>query len=153
MKHRPAIDAGFSMVEMVVALGVAAFALLAVMGILPIGLKTQQASVNQTKANAVLAQIIDDLRADVRLPPGQASKAQCDWSNLHGHWVAVATPGTLYFAAEANYINNSLNATTVPAPALFRAPITYLFPQPATPSIAKLTSRWPRVQSELPQPA
>ena len=45
------------MVEMVVALGVAAFALLAVMGILPVGLKTQQASVNQTKANAVLAQI------------------------------------------------------------------------------------------------
>src|SRR5438876_1174654 len=93
MKHRPAIDAGFSMVEMVVALGVAAFALLAVMGILPVGLKTQQASVNQTKANAVLAQIVDDLRADVRLPPGQASKAQGDWSNLHGHWVpGIASP-------------------------------------------------------------
>ena len=149
MKHRPAIDAGFSMVGMVVALGVAAFALLAVMGILPVGLKTQQASVNQTKANAVLAQIVDDLRADVRLPPGQASKAQGDWSNLHGHWVAVATPDTLYFTAEANYINNSLNAATAPATAVFRATITYLFPPTATTSIAKITVSWPAAQSDL----
>ena len=93
MKRRSSICAGFSLVEIVISLGVAAFCLIAVMGILPVGLKTQQASVNQTKANAVLAQIIDDLRSDVRLPPGQASKAGGDWANLHGHWVAVAKIG------------------------------------------------------------
>jgi uncharacterized protein (TIGR02598 family) len=149
MKRRPSICAGFSLVEIVISLGVAAVCLVAVMGLLPIGLKTQQASANQTKANSVLAQIIDDLRADVRLPPGQASKAQGDWSNLHGHWAQVATPDTLYFTAEANYINNSLNAGTAPATAVFRATITYLFPPTATTSIAKITVSWPAAQSDL----
>src|SRR5207244_4996941 len=97
MKRQPLVCGGFSLVEIVLALGVAAFCLIAVMGMLPVGLKTQQASVNQTKANAVISQVIDDLRADVRLPPGQASKAQGVWANLNGHWAAVAKPDTLYF--------------------------------------------------------
>ena len=57
MKRSVRITAAFSLVEIVLALGVAAFALIAVMGMLPVGVKIQQASVNQTKANAVLAQI------------------------------------------------------------------------------------------------
>src|SRR6266446_4410740 len=98
MKHAVRQDAAFSMVEIVLALGVAAFALIAVMGMLPVGIKIQQASVNQTKANAVISQIIDDLRADIRLPKGQASKAQEGTAGLglHGQWAVRATPATLF---------------------------------------------------------
>src|SRR5436309_8145254 len=102
MKHRPAVYAGFSLVEIVLALGVAAFALIAVMGMLPVGLKTQQASTSQTKANGVISQVIDDLRSDVRLPPGQATKAQGSWADLSGHWRAVAVPDTLFFTNEGD---------------------------------------------------
>src|SRR5437762_13839187 len=95
MKHAVRQDAAFSLVEVVLALGVAAFALIAVMGMLPVGVKIQQASVQQTKANAVMSQAIDFLRADVRLPPGQAKKAEGDWANLSGHWERGDVPDRL----------------------------------------------------------
>jgi len=82
-------------------------------------LKTQQGSVNQTKANAIISQIIDDLRADVRLPPGQASKAQGTWANLHGRWAAVAQPDTLWFTNDGDQTGN-LNGTAPPG-AVFAA--------------------------------
>ena len=132
----------FSLVEVTLALGVAAFCLIAVMGMLPVGLKTQQASVNQTKANAVISQVIDDLRADVRLPPGQASKAQGVWANLNGHWAAVAKPDTLYFTNDGDQIGN-VNQSPAPSNAVFAATIKYLSPPTVTTSIAKITVAWP----------
>jgi type II secretory pathway component PulJ len=150
MKRRSSSCAGFSLVEIVVSLGVAAFCLVAVMGILPVGLKTQQTSTNQTKANAILAQIIDDLRADVRLPPGQAKKAQGDWANLSDHWQQHAVPDTLFFTNDGNengYAQGT--APAAPAGAVFRATITYLFPPTATTSIANITVSWPAAQTDI----
>ena len=150
MKRSVRITAAFSLVEIVLALGVAAFALIAVLGMLPVGLKVQQASVQQTMANAVMSQIIDDLRADVRLPPGQATKAAGDWSQLNGHWANVAVPDTLFFTIDAKE-NGYASGSAPPAPAgsVFRATITYLFPPTATTSIAKITISWPAAQSDL----
>src|SRR4029077_11336823 len=63
--------AGFSLVEVTLAIGVAAFCLITVFALIPVALKTQQASIQQTTANDIMTQILGDLRADVRLPPGQ----------------------------------------------------------------------------------
>jgi len=132
------------------ALGVAGFALLAIMGMLPMSLKTQQASIQQTTANTIISQIFSDLRADVRLPPGQASKAcpdppdpnqPCQWDQLHGHWRNVATPDTLYFTNEAKQ-TGTINGSP-PADAVFRAKITYRFPPTETTSLADITVSWP----------
>ena len=141
MNLRSRSATGFSLVEVTLALGVAAFALTAILGMLPVGLKTQQAGVNQTKANAIISQIIDDLRADVRLPPGQASKAQGQWANLHGHWAAVAQPDTLWFTNDGDQTGN-VNGTAPPG-AVFAATIKYLAPPTVTTSIAKITVAWP----------
>src|SRR6266480_5453414 len=135
MKRSQPETAAFSLVEVTLALGVAAFALLAILGMLPVSLKTQQASIQQTTANQIISQIFSDLRADVRLPPGQASKAcpdppdpnqPCQWSNLHGHWRNVAVPDTLYFTNEAKQ-TGTINGSP-PADAVFRATITYYGP-------------------------
>src|SRR5438552_1159374 len=142
MKRSLPVTAAFSLVEIVLALGVAAFCLIAVLGMLPIGLKTQQASVNQTKANAIISQVVDDLRADVRLPPGQASKAEGQWSNLHGHWALVAKPDTLFFTNDGDQIGN-VNQSPAPPDAVFAATIKYLSPPTVTTSIAKITIAWP----------
>jgi hypothetical protein len=135
----------FSLVEVALALGVAAFCFVAVLGMLPVGLKTQQAGVQQTKANAIIAQITDVLRADVRLPPGQASKVQGNWANLHGHWLAVAIPDTIFFTNDGDQTGSVTQGAAPPAPAgaVFRATITYLFPPTATTSIAKISVSWP----------
>ena len=150
MKRPPPETAAFSLVEVALALGVAAFALLAIMGMLPTTLKTQQASIQQTTANQIISQIFSDLRADVRLPPGQASKAcpdppdpnqPCQWDQLHGHWRNVATPDTLYFTNEAKQ-TGTINGSP-PADAVFRAKITYRFPPTETTSLADITVSWP----------
>ena len=144
MKRFLLATAAFSLVEVVLALGVAAFALIAILGLLPVASKTQQAGVEQTMANQIISQILGDLRADVRLPPGQASRAQGQWSNLHGHWAAVATPDTLYFTINATQ-TGSLNSPTAPGDAAFRAKITYFSPPTPgyTTSLADITVTWP----------
>jgi uncharacterized protein (TIGR02598 family) len=142
MKRPLSATAAFSLVEVTLALGVAAFCLVAVLGLLPTGLKTQQASVQQTTANHVMTEILGDLRADVRLPPGQASKEGDSGFGLHGHWAQVSTPDTLYFTNQAT-MTGTLNAASAPADAAFRAKITYLFPPTASTTVAKIIVSWP----------
>jgi len=156
MRRFSQVTAGFSLVEVVLALGVAAFCLLALLGLLPIGLKTQRASANQTKANAIISQAVQFLRADVRLPPGQTKKAQGGWANLNGHWQSQAVPDTLFFTNDGNQngyaqVTNPNSLPAAPAGAVFRATITYLFPPTATTSIAKITVSWPAAQTDLTQ--
>ena len=150
-KHRLHKLAAFSLVEITLAIGVGAFCLIAVLGMLPVALKTQQASASQTKANAIISQIIDSLRADVRLPPGQASKAEGEWSNLHGHWAAVAVPDNMFFTIDADQTGSVTQGSPPAAPpaAVYRATITYLAPPTVTTSIAKITVSWPAAQSDL----
>jgi len=134
--------AGFSLVEVALALGIAALCLIVLLGLLAVGVKTQQASLQQTTANDIMSMILGDLRADVRLPPGQASKEGTSGFGLHGHWLAVSQPDTIYFTNQAKMTGN-LNATTVPADAAFRAKITYLFPPNTSTSVATVIVSWP----------
>jgi uncharacterized protein (TIGR02598 family) len=150
MKHRSRACRAFSLAEVTLALGVAAIALIGVMGMLPVGLKTQRTSANQTKANAVMSQCIDFLRADVRLPPGQAKKAEGGWENLNGHWQQQAVPDTLFFTTDGKQIGWAQGSNaSAPAGAVFRATITYLFPPTSTTSIAKITVSWPATPIDL----
>jgi uncharacterized protein (TIGR02598 family) len=129
----------FSLVEVVLALGVAAFALIAILGTLLAGLKTQQASVRETTANAIISAVVADLGAAVRLPPGQQSKQ----FSLEGHWAAAATPDQLYFINDGTFITGSTNQQTAPTNAVFRATVTYLQPPTETTSLADITITWP----------
>src|SRR5947208_2407161 len=91
MKNRSRYQ-GFSLVEVTLALGITGFCLLVVLGLLPSGTKVSRDATQSTKANLVAAQVMNFLRSDVRLPPGQANKVcgdgtqTCSWANLHGHW-------------------------------------------------------------------
>jgi type II secretory pathway pseudopilin PulG len=158
MKRPLSGSAGFSLVEVTLALGVAAVSLIVLLGLLPAGLKTQQSSIQQTTANQIISTIYSDLRADVRLPPGQASKAcpdppdpnqPCEWSNLHGHWRNVAVPDTIYFTNEAKQ-TGTINGSP-PADAAFRATIIYRLPPSETTSLADIRVSWPaRVDPDQP---
>jgi len=147
MKRPLAKTAAFSLVEIVLAIGVTAFALIAILGMLPVALKTQQTSIQQTTANEIMNTIFGDMRADVRLPPGQQNKSQEGQMGLglHGHWAAVATPDTLFFDDQGKQIGTATPGTdpAAPAGAAFRAKITYLFPPNASTSVAKIIVSWP----------
>src|SRR5438094_7676946 len=57
----------FSLVEVTLALGVAAFCLLAVFGLMPIGVQTNRNTTSQTAAANIMAAVVADLRATSKL--------------------------------------------------------------------------------------
>jgi uncharacterized protein (TIGR02598 family) len=126
--------AAFSLVEVTLALGIAAFCLITVFALLPVALKTQQASIQQTTANTISSQIIADLSAALRLPPGQQSKQ----FNLHGHWAQALHPDIIYFTKDGTYIHPGSTESQV-----FMAAVTYLEPPTETTSLADITVGWP----------
>jgi uncharacterized protein (TIGR02598 family) len=62
----------FSLVELTLALGVAAFCLLAAFGLMPIGVQTNRNATSQTAAASVLAAVTADLRATPKANPTSA---------------------------------------------------------------------------------
>src|SRR5437660_1415580 len=69
MSRCPDFPAGFSLVEVTLALGVAAFCLIALLGLLPLGMQTNQSAVSQTAAASILSSLVADLRATARSNP------------------------------------------------------------------------------------
>ena len=57
----------FSLVELTLALGIAAFCLLAVFGLMPIGVQTNRNTISQTAAANIMAAVIADMRAASKL--------------------------------------------------------------------------------------
>ena len=53
----------FSLVELVLALGVLAFCLIAVFGLMPVGMQTNRNATSQTAATNIIGGIVADLRA------------------------------------------------------------------------------------------
>lgn len=64
-KCKPAVRciAAFSLVEVTLALGIAAFCLIAVFGLMPIGVQTNRNATSQTAATNIMAAVVSDLRA------------------------------------------------------------------------------------------
>lgn len=78
--------AAFSLVEVTLALGIAAFCLIAVFGLMPVGVQTNRNATSRTAATNIMGAVVADLRA---IPPTKTTSAQFS--------VAFGTPKTLYF--------------------------------------------------------
>jgi uncharacterized protein (TIGR02598 family) len=63
MKSRDLKNAAFSLVEVTLALGIAAFCLIAVFGLMPMGVQTNRNATSQTAAANIMAAVVADLRA------------------------------------------------------------------------------------------
>jgi uncharacterized protein (TIGR02598 family) len=80
--------AAFSLVELTLAIGIAAFCLIAVFGLVPVGVQTNRNATSQTAATNILSSVVSDIRAS---PPGQAATAKYLINR------AKLTTTTLYF--------------------------------------------------------
>jgi hypothetical protein len=141
------LTGAFSLVEVTLALGVAAFCFITLLGMVTVGLKTQQASAQQTTANEIISQVAADLRAQTRLPPGQVSKQ----FGLKGYWAIANEPQYLYFTNEGENTGSAYSAppSTPPPGAVFMASITYRLPPSDTTSLADVVVSWPASQTDL----
>src|SRR2546428_8631740 len=113
---------------------------MAVFGLIPVGLRAQQAGVGQTQANAIISQIVGKLRAATRVPPGQEDKTDSKWV-LHPHtgggpW--DSTPDTLFFTNDGKGEGSAITTASI-----YRATITYIFPPTDTTSLADIKVTWP----------
>jgi type II secretory pathway pseudopilin PulG len=64
---------GFSLVEVTLAIGIAAFCLIAVFGLIPVGVKTNRDATSQTAATNIMAAVVSDLRATPNVGPTPTS--------------------------------------------------------------------------------
>jgi uncharacterized protein (TIGR02598 family) len=63
MKRCSHCAAAFSLVEVTLALGIAAFCLIAVIGLIPVGVQTNRNATSQTAATNIMAAMVTDLRS------------------------------------------------------------------------------------------
>ena len=86
MRKRLSPIRSFSLVEVTVALGVGAFCLIAIFGLLPIGVQQNQASFSQTMGTTIMRNVIADLWAT---PNASSTSAQ--------YQITFGTSKTLFF--------------------------------------------------------
>jgi uncharacterized protein (TIGR02598 family) len=130
MNRRTHFSAGFSLVEVTLALGVTAFCLIALFGLLPLGFQINQSSISKTAAASVLSSVIADLRAT---PKTSLTSRQYD--------IAFGSAKLLYFDGEGR----AVTPTDPNATPRYRVMIT--FPaSPAgafAPAFVSLKVTWP----------
>jgi uncharacterized protein (TIGR02598 family) len=91
---------GFSLAEVTLALGIAAFCLVAVFGLIPVGVQTNRNATSQTAATNILAAVVADLRATPNTINTSSQFA-----------ITFGTNKTLYFDGSGQF-STSLNANS-----------------------------------------
>jgi uncharacterized protein (TIGR02598 family) len=131
----------FSLVEVTLALGIAGFCLIAVFGLLPVGIQTNQRSISQTVATAILSSVAADLRAT---PKTSSISAQ--------YKVTLGTAKTLYFDSSGRCSTDSAGSlkpdgSSWSPPIQARYQLNVTFPPNAgfayNPTYADLKVTWP----------
>jgi uncharacterized protein (TIGR02598 family) len=93
----PCSKGGFSLVEVALALGIAAFCLVPVFGLLPIGLNSNHATFEQTGAANVASAVVADLRGTALITPAAIQK-----SAYYQIPIPAAFPGSTTFFVRAD---------------------------------------------------
>ena len=82
----------FSLIELTVTIGIAAFCLIAVLGLMPVGMRTNRNATSQTAATNIIAAVISDLRATPKANNNSSQFA-----------ITFGTPATLYFDGSGQF--------------------------------------------------
>jgi type II secretory pathway pseudopilin PulG len=88
----------FSLVEVTLALGVAAFCLIAVFGLMPVGVQTNRNANSQTAGTAILTSVVSDMRTTARTTPG--ARISLLYNIIIPARGSIAGPQTRYFDGE-----------------------------------------------------
>ena len=134
------VTSAFSLVEVTLALGIAAFCLIAVFGLMPVGLQTNRNAKSQTRATNLMAAVMADLRATPRTRT--TSLQFCI------PLITSSTTFTLYFDSEGRCSSNLAGSTSpcgvVWNPALdTRYQVNVTFPLTGNLTYADVKITWP----------
>ena len=115
--------AAFSLVELTLALGIAAFCLIAVLGLIPIAVQTNRNATSQTAGTGIIASVISDMRATTSSTSPQ-------------YGITFGAAKTLYFDSAGQF------TTSLGANSRYRVSVTF----PSSPSglsYADVNITWP----------
>jgi uncharacterized protein (TIGR02598 family) len=126
MKVRNCSTAAFSLVEVTLALGIAAFCLIAVFGLMPVGVQTNRNATSQTAATNILSNVIADLRAT---PKTSATSSQFA--------ITFGTDATLYFDNAGQFL------TSLGTDSRYQLNVTWNASPPTGLQYADLKVTWP----------
>jgi type II secretory pathway pseudopilin PulG len=145
---------GFSLVELTLALGVAAFCLIALFGLLPIGVQTNRNATSQTRATNILSSVIADIRTTAKATPS-ATPSQLYVITIPASGASNTTTQTRYFDGEGrcscdsggsqqpNPLTGSCSlAWSPPLQLRYRVSVTFPLP-PGGLSYADVKVTWP----------
>jgi hypothetical protein len=140
MKSPAAAADAFSLVELTLAIGVAAFCLLTVFALLPIAALTNRNATSQTAATNIAALIIADLRAVTKTPG--------TWSGSSPLFcITLGTQKTIYFDSQSQCYGDVAGSTSpcggplAVSPPRYRANIA--FPSAGNLTYVQLKITWP----------
>ncbi len=139
MKQRS--SPAFSLIELTLALGIAAFCLIAVFGLVPVAVLTNRNATSQTRATNITAGVVADLRATPKTsPPGNARTSLLYQIPIPANPVTSATSIPPIFFADSGTFS-----TTMQADSRYRLSITFSPNGPAThtPTYADVKVTWP----------
>jgi uncharacterized protein (TIGR02598 family) len=118
----------FSLIEVTLALGITAFCLIAVFGLLPVGVQTNRNATSQTAATNLMAAVVADLRA---VPMANTTSTQFE--------ITFGTDATLYFDGTGQFTTSlstnsryQLNVTWFGSSGLRYADLKVSWPAAAT---------------------
>lgn len=135
--HRPRHPktVAFSLTEVVIAIGVASFCLIAIFGMIPAGLNSNQASLRETLAASLTSSIVSDLRSTV--PHSIATVS----SIYNISFPAAGQSATnVFFLNEDGSTNSLSNPTALPA---YRATVVIKSSANRAASTARIFLTWP----------
>jgi type II secretory pathway pseudopilin PulG len=139
---------GFSLVELTLALGIAAFCLIAVIGIIPVGVQTNRNATSQTAATNIMAAVVSDVRATSKTKFGSTQFGVTIPSNHNGGVAPNCQPcsGCWNAQTQTRYFDGS-GKLVASAAALYRITLTLVQNPTATTSTGALfydvRATWP----------
>ncbi|MEZ0295267.1 MAG: hypothetical protein ACAI35_02300 [Candidatus Methylacidiphilales bacterium] len=139
----------FSLVEVTLAIGVTAFCLISLFGLLLVGIKSSQAAMEQTNANGMLSTVAADLRAtSPTFPAGQATITSQFQIPIPAHPVTTSpAPFVLYLTTDGR------PETAFTPDSRYRLTVTFLpnGSNTAAATYVSLHMHWPAAKAEQSQ--
>ena len=135
--------AAFTLVEVALSLGIAGFCLVAIIGLVPVSVNSEQIASEQIAASSILTHVLADMRATpVTSPPGVAATTA-------EYAVPIPANTATAPASFVRYFGNTLQQFSVsPQAAVSRFRLTVTFPPPSTQgsraaTLATMLVTWP----------
>ena len=133
------VTSAFSLVEVTLALGIAAFCLIAVFGLMPVGMQTNRNAKSQTRATNLMAAVMADLRAT---PSTKAASLQ--------FCILLSGTTTVFFDSEGRCSSNLAGSTSPcgvawvpPLETRYQVNITFPSSGNANLTYADIKATWP----------